>query len=328
MMPTLSVETIRDTSFKALVAAGAAEGVAASVADAVASAEAHGNVICGLYYLESYCLQLRSGRVDRMAVPEVAHPKPAAVIVNAKSGFAQPAFAAGFDTALAAARANGIAVYSVAKAHTCTSLGYFTEQIARAGFLCLGTTNATAIVAPPNGQNRVVGTNPIAFSVPDGKGGVALHFDTATSAVALGKIIMAKEAGEPIPKGWAIDSDGTPTTDPNAALSGALMSAAGYKGWGIGLMVEILAAALTGSVLSQDLAPLKAADGPPHHLGQTYFLIDPTVFSDRFGPQLAQLLDSVAAQPGARVPGQNRTPMEEVLVPDGLWAKAQALSQT
>ena len=119
---------------------------------------------------------------------------------------------------------------AVGHAHTCTSLGFFTEQIALEGLIGLGVTNASPIVAPPGGKTRVIGTNPIAFSVPDGKGGLAMQFDQSTTTVALGKITMAKAAGEHIPEGWSIDAEGQPTTDPEAAITGSLVSMGGYKG--------------------------------------------------------------------------------------------------
>ena len=107
--------------------------------------------------------------------PAVSQPKPGVVHVDAKFGFAQPAFAAGLPAALAAARQNGVVSLGIGHAHTCTSLGYFTQQIAEHGMIGLGFTNASPIVAPPGGKARTIGTNPIAFSVPDGQGGVALQ---------------------------------------------------------------------------------------------------------------------------------------------------------
>ena len=90
-------------------------------------------------------------------------------------------------------------------------------------------TNASPIVAAPGGKTRTIGTNPIAFTVPDGKGGTAMQFDQSTTTVAFGKITMAKAAGEPIPEGWAVDKDGHPTTDPEAALQGSLVSMGGSR---------------------------------------------------------------------------------------------------
>ena len=320
-------EDIFSVTKKALLAHGAGAWQADEVARATTHSDQHGNVICGLQYVESYCTQLASGRVDGQVQPAITQPRPAAVQADAKCGFAQPAFAAARDLAIDTARKNGVAMLAVAQSHTCTSLGYFTEQIGRAGLIGLGFTNASPVVAAPGGKTRVIGTNPMAMSVPDGQGGLAVHFDFSTSAVALGKITMAKYANEPIPLGWAVDENGAPTTDPDAALRGSLCSAGGYKGWGLGIMVELLAAAMTGSVNSLDVGGLKLPDGPPHRLGQMYLLIDTTSFGDQFTTRLARLADAVAADEGARLPGQNRQPAQTVDVPDALWQKLVALGQ-
>lgn len=307
------------------MAHGASAFVAAEVARAVAAAEAVGNKICGLYYVESYCLQLTSGRVKGDVTPVVSAAKPAAIQVNAGFGFAQPAFAYGLPVVLDAARQFGVATLAVGHAHTCTSLGYFTEQIARAGMIGIGFTNASPIVAAPGGKTRVIGTNPIAFSVPDGQGGIAMQFDQSTTTVALGKITMAKAAGQKIPEGWAVDADGTPTTDPDAALKGSLVSMGGYKGWGFGLMAEILAAGMTGGVLSRDVNPLKAPEGAPHDLGQYYVVIDPANAPD-FADKLAALSASASEDEGARMPGQGKVPEETVNVDDAVWAMIQGFA--
>ena len=302
-----------------MVAHGAGAWQAGEVAQAVARAEAFGNVICGLYYLESYCTQLKSGRVDGQADPIITRPKGGQVIADARLGFAQPAFSRGLSQAVASARENGTATLAVAHAHTCTSLGFFTEQIAAAGLIGIGFTNASPVVAPPNGKVAVIGTNPISMSIPNG----GMHWDFSTSAVALGKITMAKVAGEKIPLGWAVDADGTPTTDPTAALSGALVSSGGYKGWGFGLMAEVLAAGMTGSVNSLDVSGLKVANGKPHDLGQFYILIEPGA---DFGARLSRVAQAVAEQDGARIPGQNRQPMTQIDVADALWSASRALA--
>ncbi|MEM9968980.1 MAG: Ldh family oxidoreductase [Pseudomonadota bacterium] len=324
-MVQVSLKQIESVTFQALRAHGADDFPATEVARAVAAAEAVGNKICGLYYLESYCLQLRSGRVNGRVNPVVNQPKTAIVNVDAQFGFAQPAFTKGLPSALAAAREAGVAALAVCHAHTCTALGYFTRQIALDGCVGIGFTNASPIVAAPGGRVRAIGTNPIAFSVPDGHGGVAMQFDQSTTTVALGKITMAKAAGEAIPAGWALDADGRPTTDPEAALKGSLVSTGGYKGWGFGLMAEVLSAGLTGSLLSKDIQPLKAPEGAPHDLGQYYLLIDPAN-AQGFFDRLRSLSDFVAQDPGARLPGQNTVSEDPITLDDGLWRNIQALS--
>ena len=321
----ITVQEIEAKSKAALIAHGAAEMQAGHVARAVARAEQLGNVICGLYYLESYCTQLKTGRVSGTVVADVTRPRPAAVMADARFGFAQPAFAAGLDTAIDAARECGVATFAVSNAHTCTSLGFFTEQIAAKGLIAIGMTNASPVVAPPGGNARVIGTNPIAMTVP-GDGKPRMHFDFSTSAVALGKITMAKAAGETIPLGWAVDAEGKPTTDPEAAIGGALVSAGGYKGWGFGLMVELLAAGMTGSVNSLDVGGLKLPDGPPHGLGQFYIIMDPSTYGDQFDARFARVAEAVAEQDGARIPGADRHEMDVIDVPDALWSLVEKLA--
>ncbi|MGB3178745.1 MAG: Ldh family oxidoreductase [Albidovulum sp.] len=325
-MPRISIAEIEAHSKTALMRHGAAEWVAAEVARAIGRAEATGNVICGLYYLESYCQQLVSGRVKGDVEPVVSLPRPGSVRVDAGFGFAQTAFARALPQALAAARDCGTASLAIGHAHTCTSLGYFTEQIALQGLLAIGFTNASPIVAAPGGKTRVIGTNPIAFSAPDGQGGIAMQFDFSTSAVALGKITMAKAAGQSIPPGWAVDADGQPTTDPEAALAGALVSAGGHKGWGFGLMAELLAAGMTGGVNSLDVKPLKAPEGAPHDLGQFYLIIDPALSPD-FANRFARLAEAIARDEGARLPGARLKGQDSAEVPEALWQLVKGLCE-
>ncbi|MEP4198886.1 MAG: Ldh family oxidoreductase [Aliishimia sp.] len=328
-MPLISLDDIYTVAEQALSQHGAGAFQAAEVAKAVRVAESVGNKICGLYYLESYCQQLVSGRVNGRVDPVVEHPRGGEISVDAGFGFAQPAFTRALPAAIEAARTQGVARLSVCHAHTCTSLGFFTEQIARAGLIALGFTNASPIVAPPGGKRRVIGTNPMAFSVPDGAGGVAMQFDQSTTTVALGKITMAKAAGNSIPTGWAVDSEGQPTTDPSAALTGSLVSVggmeSGYKGWGFGLMVEILAAGLTGGAFSRDVKPLKAPTGAPHDLGQFYVLIDANSTPD-FAQRIVELGEAVAQDDGARMPGQGKRIQDPVDLEDAVWAQACSLA--
>ncbi|MCR9108858.1 Ldh family oxidoreductase [Marivita sp. XM-24bin2] len=324
-MAEIDVSQINEVTEQALRAHGASDSVARIMADAVSWAEARSNRICGLYYLESYCQQLVSGRVKGDVTPVVSTPRNSTVEVDAAYGFAQPAFAAALEAATDAARANGIASLYVRHAHTCTALGWFTEAIATAGMIGMGYTNASPIVAPPGGKTRVIGTNPMSFAVPDGSGGVAMMFDQSTTSVALGRITMAKAAGEAIPEGWAVDAEGHPTTDPEAGLAGSLCSTGGYKGWGLGLMVEIMAAGLAGGTPSRDVKPLKAPEGAPHDLAHCFLLIDPGVRPE-FHAMVAGLAEAVAQDEGARLPGRGKVLLTKVDVPDALWEATCALA--
>jgi (2R)-3-sulfolactate dehydrogenase (NADP+) len=328
-MPEIFISEIEDTTRRALLAHGAAPWIADEMARAVAWAEARGNRICGLYYVESYCQQLVTGRVNGSAEPHITRPRPAAMAIDAQFGFAQTAFARALPQAIEITKEQGTLSIAIGHAHTCTALGYFTEAAAKSGLIAIGMTNASPIVAPPGGKTRVIGTNPMAVAAPDGQGGLGLSFDQSTTTVALGRITMAKAAGEQIPAGWALDASGAPTTDPDAALKGSLTSIGGldqgYKGWGLGLMVELLAAGMGGGLASQDVKPLKAPEGAPHDLSQFFILIDPdsgVAFYDR----LAQVTQAVAMDAGTRIPGQNKRLTDPVEVPAALWDQICALA--
>ncbi|MDC0108681.1 Ldh family oxidoreductase [Amylibacter sp.] len=296
------VETLTE---KALTSHGASVWIAKSVARAVKTAEAKGNLICGLYYLESYCSQLITGRVNGTVEPIVTLPKAASIHVDAKFGFAQAAFERAMPLTIETAVKTGTCSLAISHSHTCTSLGYFTEQIAKSGFIGIGFTNASAVVSPPGGNKAILGTNPIAMAIPSKNGDIAFQFDQSTSAIALGKITMAASAGEAIPLGWAVDSYGNDTTDPNKALKGSLKSSGDYKGWGFGLMTEVLAAAFTGSVNSLDVKGLKLPEGNPHNLGQCYLILDPNTHGNSFFDRIDRIINAVAEQEGTRLPGSN-----------------------
>ena len=167
----------------------------------------------------------------------------------------------------------------------------------------------------------------MAMAVPARNGGVAFQFDYSTSAIALGKITMAAAAGESIPLGWAVDADGNDTTDPKAALEGSMLSAGGYKGYGLGLMVEVRAAALTGSLRSTEIPALKAPKGPHHDIGQFYLVVDPESYSgEGFWTSIDALAQAVETDDGARLPGSRRVTPDAVEVEEAVWAKMQALA--
>lgn len=325
---TVSFEEIEQKSMQCLIAHGADEWIAKEMAQAIRYAEERNNPICGLYYLDSYCTHLRNGRVNGTAQPVVSQPKASAIHIDAKDGFAQPAFSKGIDQAISVARENGTCTLAISDAYTPTAIAYFTDQIAQAGLMGIGFANAPACVTPPGGSKAVLGTNPISMSVPARDGGVAFHFDQSTTVVIIGKIRVAAAAGEKIPTNWGVDKEGNPTDDPNAVLDGGSLAFAGsHKGYGFSLMVELLASAVTGSLSSMTASPLKAIDGPPHGLGQFFFLLDPTTYSgEGFFDNLEALSAAVAEQENARLPGPT-TILDDIELDSALWDKVNTLAK-
>lgn len=163
-------------------------------------------------------------------------PRPAVVTVDAATGFAHPAIDLGFEALIPLAREQGIAVLTVKNSYNCGVLGYHTHRLAEAGLLGVGFTNAPASTAPSDGKRTVVGTNPVSIAAPDGAGGATALIDQSASASASAKSEVMKYAreGRDIPLGWALDSAGNPTTDPNVGLKGSMVRRGGARASGLG----------------------------------------------------------------------------------------------
>lgn len=302
----LTLDAVESHALVRLRKAGASDVAAAAVARSIRLAERDGIRSHGLLYLPVYEEHLRCGKVVGTAVPKVARPRPGAVSVDAGHGFAHPAIAAGMPDLCAAARANGIAAMTLFRSYNCGVLGHHAEALAEQGLIGLCFTHAPASIAPVGGRVPVIGTNPFALAVSDGKGGAALVIDQSASVIAKSEIILRARRGEPIPDGWALDAHGRPTTDAAAALKGSMLPSGGYKGFGVGLLAEILASALSGAVASRDASPFSGPAGGPPGTGQCFIALDPAAFADGFAARIAGLAAAIAAQAGARLPGARR----------------------
>src|SRR5262249_22784616 len=142
------------------------------------------------------------------------------------------------------AREYGMALLAVTGSFTTGELGWYVRCLTKVGLVAMAATNGPALMKPPAADIAVYCTNPLAFGAPR-KSGPALLIDQASSATAFVNVRSAAEAGERIPAGWAVDAEGKPTTDPKAAMEGALLTFGGPRGANIALMVEVLAAGLT-----------------------------------------------------------------------------------
>lgn len=331
---TLTVSGIESLAYGALVGSGASATAARSVAAAIARAEASGIPSHGLMYLQTYCKHLACGKVDSTAEPTVRRTAPSTCMVDAANGFAHPAIDAGFSQLVPLAREQGTATMAVFNSYNCGVLGHHVEWLAEAGLLGIGFTNAPASIAPAGGSSALVGTNPFAVAAPDGNGGVAILIDQSASVIAKSELTVRARDGQPIPEGWALNRDGLPTTDPEAGLAGTMVPSGGHKGVGMGLFVEIMAAALSGANLGIDAAPFSGTAGGPPGTGQCFIAMDVGRFSGAvFFERINRLCQAMDAQPGARVPGSRQQRNREeaaaagVSVPAGLVADIEGLTQ-
>jgi (2R)-3-sulfolactate dehydrogenase (NADP+) len=213
---TMTVAEAEALALRALRAAGFAEDVARPAAVALVLAERDGLASHGLTRLGFYLAQARAGKVRADAVPQV-ETDGAVVRVDAGHGLAFAAIERGLDAGIDVARRLGLAAVAIGRSHHFGVAGHPVERLAREGLIGLAFSNAPAAMAPWGGKRPLYGTNPIAFGAPRA-GGEPLVIDLSLSKVARGKVMLAQKRGEPIPEGWALDTEGRPTTDAQAAM--------------------------------------------------------------------------------------------------------------
>lgn len=302
-------------------------GNAALVADVLVAAEADGQKGHGLSRLPSYCSQAASGKVDGFARPQTQQITAGVVRVDARHGFAYPAMRQAVSKLAELAPRTGVAAAAVFNSHHCGLAGYHVEALARQGLVGILFANTPHAIAPWGGKRGLFGTNPIAFAAPREKHS-PLVIDLSLSKVARGKIMFAKQEGQTIPEGWALDSEGRPTSDPDAALAGTMLPMGEAKGATLVLMVEILAAALTGSHFSYEATSFFEAEGEPPSVGQLLLALAPGPLSgESFALRLEMLLEAILAQEGTRLPGDRRLGLREKAQKNGLTLTEQQYEQ-
>ena len=305
----MTLDEVRSLATEVFTANGLSPANAEIVAGVVTAAEADGTHSHGLFRVPGYVSCVTNGRVDGKAEPEVSDAAPGLAAVDAKNGFSPPAIVAGRALAVEKAKAQGIAALGLRNSGNLNALWWDVEQFAAAGLIAIAMSTTRSYVAPWGGNKALFGTDPFAFACPR-QGKSPMGFDFATSASARGEIQVAARRGHAIPEGWAVDKDGKATTNPKAALEGVQLPFGGHKGNALIIMVELMAAGLTGGAFCFEAEKRAvdhgAADSGPAHAGEVIILIDPAGYHDAFLGRIEGLFDSILAQEGTRIPGDRR----------------------
>lgn len=304
-----------------------APDTAALVARLLVAAEADGLKGHGLSRAPSYAAQARCGKIDGFARPGLERVTPALLRVDAARGFAYPALELAIDALAGATPQMGVAAAAIHRSHHCGVAGHHVEKLAERGLVALLFANTPAAMAPWGGRAGVFGTNPIAFACPL-PGAPPIVVDLSLSKVARGNILAAQQRGEPIPPGWALDRDGASTTDPSAALAGTMLPIGDAKGTALALMVELLAAGLTGARYAADASSFLDDKGGPPETGQLIVAFDPRLVGGAGAlDHFARLAGQIAAQDGARLPGARRIELRRKAAEEGLRAPAKLVRE-
>jgi len=293
-------------AFNALCNNQTSENNAKEVADALINAEFDGQAGHGLSRIPSYVEQLNAGKVKGNVEPLLICSKGSVICIDANNGFAFPAISLALSEITNTCKKYGIAAASISRSHHFGQAGRHVERLAEQGLIGLMFGNTPKAIPPWGGSKPLFGTNPIAFSAPRAND-APMVIDMSLSKVARGKVMVANQLNEKIPEGWAIDKEGKPTTDAKKALEGAMLPIGDAKGSALALMVEILAAGLTGSNFGFEASSFLDDEGDSPSVGQLIIAIDPSFFSgESFGERTETIVGAILEQPGTRLPGDKR----------------------
>lgn len=285
-------------------------------------------------------LDLRPGRMDPAAVPERVAEGPAWAMIDGHSAIAMASACAGMEAAIHKAKDSGVGYGGVLNSNHFGAAAYYAAMALDHDMIGIAMTNVNPLVAVPGGRGPVLGTNPIAYAVPAGDERPIL-FDAATSVVAASKVITARALGESIPDHWLLDRDGVPTTDPTEyPEEGALQPMSGHKGYGLALLIEILAAVLTGSQVMNEVKIWLGDHPGPLSQGHAFLAVDADAILgiDRFKARVDAAIREIRESPKARgsdriyLPGAmeweyRETALREgMLLPEDVWQRLAGLA--
>ena len=303
---TVELDDIYKLAYDVMWANGCDAENAGALADIIYRAERDGSHSHGLFRVPGYVKALRSGKVDGKAKPEAKHLTPAVIQVDGKGCFAPLAQAVGLPLLANATGKIGIAALSLVGIHHFAALWPETEYMADRGFVGLACTAYMPMVAPAGSKEALFGTNPISFAWPrPGHGPVV--YDMATAAMAMGDVQIAARDGRQVPLGTGLDANGDPSTDPAAIAKGVLLPFGGYKGSAIALMVELLAAGLTGEQFSYEARDTDNKDGGPPRGGEMIIGISPDIIAGaNWQDHVEAFMQNMTSLKGVRMPGARR----------------------
>lgn len=298
----LKFEALKIQNFVELVMckAGLSEQESRIFADSLLKAEMRGISSHGLTRLSTYAKRVELGLVAAGVTPELLQDGKTVLRIDGKNGMGAWIGTNVMATCIQRAKEYGNCFASVCGGNHFGYAAYYTEQAAKADMIGLAIANGPSALPPTGGKRPVLGTNPVAISIPAGRYR-PLTLDMATSAVARGKVALAKKNGTSIPAGWGLDEEGRPTTDPEKVLSGgSMLPMGGPKGYAISMIVEIMCSCLSGAANGQTMGSFYNLE-KVQNSGYCFAAFDISKMMDveLFKSRVDDLFDSIKACPKA-----------------------------
>jgi LDH2 family malate/lactate/ureidoglycolate dehydrogenase len=243
-MPLISADELLALATEVLEVAGTPDAAARTVAGSLVRTNLFGHDSHGVLRLPRYVAEIRKGRIDPRAEPAAEQTRPGAVVVHGRRAFGQLSAGRAVRELIAL---QGVGVAVVREGNHIGRVGEYVAELAEHDLVGIAFGNTSTCVAPYGGRERLLGTNPLAWAVPRERGKPPVVMDWATSVVAEGKLAVARDRGLPIAEGIVRDADGRMSTDPNDFYAGGmLLPFADHKGYGLSVLIELVAGLLTG----------------------------------------------------------------------------------
>ncbi|MHB1414415.1 MAG: Ldh family oxidoreductase [Chloroflexota bacterium] len=241
----MSADRMRELTVGILAKVGVPAADAEFMGDCLVDSDIRGVLTHGVRFLPIYYRWIKAGNIKVEPEIKVISEAPGMIAYDADQSLGHLVSAKAMRTCIEKAKKVGVGVATIRNSRHCGAMAFYAQMAADAGCIGQAITNGGVLMAPYGGIDRAVGLNPVAWAAPTGKPW-SFNVDMATSVVAGSKVALAQEKGESIPPGWAIDKDGKPTTDPTAARNGAMLPLGGYKGYDLGIVLDILGGVLGG----------------------------------------------------------------------------------
>lgn len=254
---TISLEELERFYVVIFTKLGVPENIAAIASKNFVYADAKGADTHGVLRLPLYVQRLQKGLMKKAPALKWEQDSDNSAVLNADNGLGFYATQVAVEKTIEKAANSGISMVTVYNNNHFGAAGCYAKMIAEKGMIGFVTTNGAPLIAPVGGAERVLGNNPFSFAVPR-KDQEPVVFDMANSVVSAGKLMVAHHNGESIPEGWGLDENGEPTTDPYRAYNGggSLVPIAEHKGFGLSLIMDVLAGVLSGANFGKDVSGL------------------------------------------------------------------------
>ena len=301
----------KNEAFDLLVSSGVPENHARIVADCFATADAYGVTSHGCGILPAHLDRIRRGGYNLRPQFRILRHTAAFAVIDGDNAMGPVSAMFCMDHAIAKSRESGVFTVFSPNNNTFGPAFYYSLKAAEKGCIALICSNSPAQMAPVGGAEKLLGTNPFAVVIPV-PGEDPIIIDMATSVVAKSKFKEYKQAGKPLPEGWALDIHGQPTTDPDEAMAGFVLPMAGFKGYAISMLIDIVSGVLSGAAWLDKVGRFYSQTGDSMNVGFCMTVMDPTVVcGDEFEGQIKEFVQRIrSAKPagGASVvlPGADR----------------------